>query len=329
MLAPAEIPSPVVAVWNLGPVPIRAYSLCLLAGIVLATWLTARRMAIRGVDADTTIDVAMWAVPFGIVGGRIYRVLSSPQQYFGEGGDPLSAFAVWEGGLGIWGAVAFGAVGAWIGCRRHGVRLMAFGDALAPGLALAQAVGRWGNWFNNELYGGPTDLPWALRIHQWDFAAGRAVVDASGQPVVIGTFHPTFLYEFLWCVLIAGVLFALDRRWGPTGDRRLVEGQLFAAYMMLYTAGRVFIENVRVDEANHLLGLRLNVWTSMVVFLAGAVLYGWLAGRRGSNESVAPHTAGTVPGDLDITPEAAAGDPDIEALRDAPDSPERGPAQGR
>ncbi len=291
MLAPAEIPSPVVAVWNLGPVPIRAYSMCLLAGIVLATWLTARRMAVRGFDADTTIDVAMWAV--------------------------------------IWGAVAFGAVGAWIGCRRHGVRLMAFGDALAPGLALAQAVGRWGNWFNNELYGGPTDLPWALRIHQWDFAAGRAVVDSSGQPVVIGTFHPTFLYEFLWCVLIAGVLFALDRRWGPAGDRRLVEGQLFAAYMMLYSAGRAFIENVRVDEANHFLGLRLNVWTSIVVFLAGAVLYGWLAGRRGSSESVPPHTPGAVPGDPGTTPGAASGDPDITALRDAPDSSERGPAQGR
>lgn len=318
MLAPAEIPSPVVAVWNLGPIPIRAYAMCLLAGIVLATWLTARRMSARGVDADTTIDVAIWAVPFGIVGGRIYHVLSSPQPYFGAGGDPLRAFAIWEGGLGIWGAVALGAVGAWIGCRRHGVPLLAFGDALAPGLALAQAVGRWGNWFNNELYGGPTDLPWGLQIHEWDFAAGRAVVDPSGQPVVVGTFQPTFLYEFLWCVLIAGVLFALDRRRGPAGDRRLVDGQLFAAYMMLYTVGRAVIENVRVDEANHVLGLRLNVWTSILVFLAGAVLYGWLARARGSNEAVAAHTTA-----------AAPGGPDIEARRDVPDSSERGPAQGR
>ncbi len=277
---PAELPSPSVAVWNLGPVPLRAYALCLLAGIVLATWVTARRLQTRGVEADRAIDVALWAVPFGIVGGRIYHVLSSPQPYFGPGGDPWRALEIWEGGLGIWGAVALGAVGAWIACRRYGIPLLVFGDALAPGLALAQAVGRWGNWFNNELYGGPTDLPWGLVIHQWDFAAGRAVTDAAGQPIVIGTFHPTFLYESLWCLLIAAVLFGLDRWRTSAGERRWTDGQLFAAYLMAYTLGRFGTENLRIDEATHVLGLRLNAWTSIVVFVGAAAWFAWLARRR-------------------------------------------------
>ncbi len=295
---PAQLPSPDVAVWNLGPIPVRAYALCLLAGIILATWVTARRLPARGIDADRAIDVALWAVPFGIVGGRVYHVLSSPQPYFGPGGDPWRAFAIWEGGLGIWGAVAFGALGAWIACRRYGISVLAFGDALAPGLALAQAVGRWGNWFNNELYGGPTDLPWGLVIHEWDFAAGRAVTDAAGQPVVIGTFQPTFLYESLWCLLIAAVLFGMDRLRTPDGGRRWGNGQLFAAYLMGYTLGRVVIENLRIDEANHLLGLRLNVWTSIVVFLGGAAWFAWLARRR-ERAPVVSGPSGDSPGSED------------------------------
>lgn len=282
---PTAIPSPEVSVWYLGPFPLRAYALCLLAGIILATWVTARRLPARGIDPDRAVDVAVWAVPFGVVGGRIYHVISSPQPYFGPNGDPVRAFFIWEGGLGIWGAVALGALGVWLASRHYGVSFLAFGDAIAPGLALAQAVGRWGNWFNNELYGGPTDVPWALTIHRWDHARGRALADTSGDPIVLGTFHPTFLYESLWCVLIALVLLWMGRRWGmdgastPASSRRLRPGQLFAAYVMLYTLGRVFIESVRIDEANHILGLRLNVWTSVLVFAFGAWWFWWLSRR--------------------------------------------------
>ncbi|WP_116113859.1 prolipoprotein diacylglyceryl transferase [Austwickia chelonae] len=277
-MLPSGLPSPEVAVWHIGPIALRAYAFCLLAGIALATWVTARRLPARGIDPDRALDVALWAVPFGIVGGRLYHVISSPQAYFGPGGDPVRALFIWEGGLGIWGAVALGALGVWLACRHYGVPFLSFGDAVAPGLALAQAVGRWGNWFNNELYGGPTDLPWALQIHQWNHAEGRAVLDSKGEAVVLGSFHPTFLYESLWCLLIAGMLFAAGRFcrnrfvWKP--------GQLFAAYTMLYTLGRVVIENVRIDAANHILGLRLNVWTSIVVFLFGLWWFWWLSRRE-------------------------------------------------
>ena len=273
MLLPTEIPSPTQGVWYLGPVPLRAYALCILAGILVAVWLTQRRLAARGGDPERVIDVAMWAVPFGIVGGRLYHVISSPQAYFGEGGHPVDALKIWNGGLGIWGAVALGALGAWIGCRRSGVSYLDFADALAPGLIIAQAIGRWGNWFNNELYGGPTDLPWALQIHEWDATTGEAVRDAGGQAVVLGSYHPTFLYESLWCLGVAALLVWADRRF------RLRPGQVFALYVMGYTLGRVWIEMMRVDQANHVLGLRLNVWTSLLVFAFGLAWF-VLARRR-------------------------------------------------
>lgn len=273
MVLPTEIPSPTQGVWYLGPVPLRAYALCILAGILVAVWLTQRRLAARGGDPERVIDVAMWAVPFGIVGGRLYHVISSPQAYFGEGGNPVDALKIWNGGLGIWGAVALGALGAWIGCRRSGVSYLDFADALAPGLIIAQAIGRWGNWFNNELYGGPTDLPWALQIHEWDATTGEAVRDAGGQAVVLGSYHPTFLYESLWCLGVAALLVWADRRF------RLRPGQVFALYVMGYTLGRVWIEMMRVDEANHVLGLRLNVWTSLLVFAFGLAWF-VLARRR-------------------------------------------------
>ncbi|SNC59395.1 prolipoprotein diacylglyceryl transferase [Kytococcus aerolatus] len=272
---PAVIPSPTQAVWWLGPVAVRAYALCILAGVGVALWLTVRRWKARGGEADDVLDVATWALPLGLVGGRIYHVVTSPEAYFGEGGDPWKAFAIWEGGLGIWGAVALGAVGAWWACRSQGWSFAAFADAVVPGLLLAQALGRFGNWFNNELYGGPTDLPWGLRIHQWDHAAGRAVTDAAGDPVVLGTFHPTFLYEAVWCVLMAALVLWLDR------VRTFAAGQLAGLYLMLYTLGRFFIEMMRTDEANTFFGQRINVWVSLAVFLLGLFLY-WRAGRKGA-----------------------------------------------
>jgi len=206
-------------------------------------------------------------VPFGIVGGRLYHVISSPQAYFGAGGNPLNAFAIWHGGLGIWGAVALGTVGAWIGCRRHGVHLLDFADAAAPAVVLAQAIGRWGNYFNNELYGGRTSAPWGLQIHCWDQSAGVAVTCPVPTRTILGIFQPTFLYESLWCVLVAVALVLVDRRF------TLARGQVFALYGMLYTLGRGFIEMLRTDQANYVLGLRLNVWTSMIVFAGSAFAY--------------------------------------------------------
>ncbi|AEG44224.1 prolipoprotein diacylglyceryl transferase [Isoptericola variabilis] len=266
----ASIPSPDQHTWYLGPVPVRAYALAILAGIAVAIWITGRRWAARGGDPDDVLEIAFWAVPFGIVGGRLYHVISTPDPYWGPDGDPVRALYVWEGGLGIWGAVALGAVGAWIGCRRLGVRLPAFADALAPGLLVAQAVGRLGNWFNQELFGAPTTLPWGLEI-------SPEVIDhlnrTTGTSFAEGTlFHPTFLYELLWNLAAAAVLVWLDRRY------RLGHGRVFWAYVALYTLGRVWIEMLRIDTAEHVLGLRLNVWTSIVVGL-GALVAFFLVGR--------------------------------------------------
>ena len=270
---PTEIPSPTTGVWYVGPFPIRAYAMCILAGIIVAVWMTQRRLEGRGGRPGQVLDVSAWAVPFGIVGGRVYHLITSPQAYFGEGGHPLNALKIWEGGLGIWGAVALGAVGAYIGCRRHGVRFLDFADAAAPGILVAQAMGRFGNYFNNEIHGSETTLPWGLKVYEWDQQAGHAIVDANGNPVVAGVFHPTFLYEAIFCLLLALVLVRLDRRFD------LRRGQVFALYVAGYPVGRVFIELMRTDDANHLLGLRVNVWVSLLVFLLGVALFVWF-GRR-------------------------------------------------
>ncbi len=270
---PVEIPSPATGVWYLGPLPIRAYAMCILAGIVVAIWITQKRLADRGGKPGQVLDISAWAVPFGIVGGRIYHLITSPQAYFGEGGNPWNAVKVWEGGLGIWGAIALGALGAYIGCRRQGVRFLDFVDSAAPGILVAQAMGRFGNYFNNEIHGAPTDLPWGLKVYEWDQAAGHAVLGPDGNPVVLGVFHPTFLYEAIFCVLLAWLLVALDRR----HDFR--RGQIFALYVAGYPVGRGVIEFMRTDDANHILGLRVNSWVSILVFLFGVFLYVWF-GRR-------------------------------------------------
>ncbi|RAG82448.1 prolipoprotein diacylglyceryl transferase [Streptacidiphilus pinicola] len=248
----AYLPSPSRGVWHLGPVPIRAYALCILAGIAAALWLTRHRWRDRGGNPEDVFDIALWAVPFGIVGGRLYHVVTDPELYFKAGEQPIRALYIWDGGLGIWGAVALGAVGAWIGCRRRGVRLPAFADALAPGLVLAQAIGRWGNWFNQELYGCPTTLPWGLRIDK---------VNPDGS-TVHGVFQPTFLYESLWDLAAVFLLLWAERRF------QMHSGRLFALYVAAYTVGRAWVEALRDDHANHILGLRLNDWTSLLVFLA-------------------------------------------------------------
>ena len=267
----ASIPSPTHAVWHLGPIPIRAYALCIVAGIFVALAVTARRWRARGGKDEDIWDVAGWAIAFGIVGGRLYHVITDGQKYFGDHKHPVDALKIWDGGLGIWGAIALGGVGAWIGCRRKGIRLTAFADAAAPGRVAAQGIGRWGNWFNNELSGGPTSVAWKLQIHDLDVTSGRAQPCTFGHlgETVCGYYQPTFLYESLWDLALAVLLILASRRW------RLGRGNVFALYVMGYTAGRFWIEALRSDPAHHFLGLRLNDWTSIVVFLAGLAWF-WL-----------------------------------------------------
>lgn len=275
---PASIPSPDQGVWNLGPVPIRAYALFIILGIVIAVWVGEKRWVARGGLPGTVADVALWAVPFGIVGGRLYHVISDNQLYFGPGGSGLGgAVQIWQGGLGIWGAVLGGALGAWIACRRRGIPLPPFGDAIAPGIVLAQAIGRLGNYFNQELFGAPTDVPWALQI------------DVANRPVgyeVFESFHPTFLYEALWNLGVFAILLWADRRF------TMGHGRVFALYVALYCLGRVWIEMLRIDTANTILGLRLNVWTAVIVGI-GAVVYIVISARlrpgREAPEDLLPH----------------------------------------
>ena len=266
----ASIPSPDQGSWNLGPIPLRGYALAIILGIVVAIWLGNKRYVARGGQPGLITDIALWAVPFGIVGGRIYHVLSDWQIYFGPDGRGLvAALRIWDGGLGIWGAVAFGALGAWIAARRHHVALPPIADAIAPGIALAQAIGRWGNWFNQELFGRPTDLPWALEISEGRRPAGYEQFE---------TFHPTFLYESIWLVGVALVVIWADRRF------RMGHGRAFALYVLLYTLGRVWIEALRIDPVNTVGGLRLNVWTSIIVGLGALIYLVWSARTRPGRE---------------------------------------------
>lgn len=285
----AFIPSPSVGVVHLGPIPLRGYAFCIIIGVFVGVWLGNKRWVQRGGRSGTVADIAVWAVPFGLVGGRLYHVITTYEPYFGPNGHPLDAFKVWEGGLGIWGAVALGAVGAWIGCRRRGIPLPAYADALAPGLAIGQAIGRWGNWFNQELYGKPTDVPWALKISS-DPAIGR----------IGGTYHPTFLYECLWCLGVAALVMWADKRF------RLGHGRAFALYVAAYCAGRAWIEYMRVDEAHHILGLRLNVWTALIVFVL-AVGYFVISAKKAPGREAVVEPGAQTAGDEDGEGAEAAG----------------------
>ncbi|MFJ6983525.1 MULTISPECIES: prolipoprotein diacylglyceryl transferase [unclassified Streptomyces] len=264
----AYIPSPSRGVIHLGPIPLRGYAFCIIIGVFVAVWLGNRRWIARGGRAGTVADIAVWAVPFGLIGGRLYHVITDYELYFSEGRDWVDAFKIWEGGLGIWGAIALGALGAWIGCRRRGIPLPAWADAVAPGIALAQGIGRWGNWFNQELYGKASDLPWALHI------------TSSADGRVPGYYQPTFLYESLWCIGVAFLVIWADRRF------RLGHGRAFALYVAAYCAGRFWIEYLRVDDAHHILGLRLNNWTALLVFLLAVAYLVISAKKRPGREAV-------------------------------------------
>ena len=296
LLLPLAIPSPDQGVWEIGPFPLRGYAMAILLGVVLAIWIGERRWVDRGGRPGEVSDLAIWAVPFGLVGGRLYHVATDWRLYFGEGQDPVAALYVWRGGLGIWGAIALGALGVVIGARRRGIRLLPVLDALAPGVLVGQAVGRWGNWFNQELFGRPTDLPWGLEIDP----AHRPAEHLAEE-----TFHPTFLYESLWALAAFVVVVGLDRR------LRLGQGRVVALYVMAYTLGRGWIETLRVDDVqmDDVLGLRLNVWTSLVLFVLAAAWFAW-AGRRGLGREEQVYRPGHGPDATDPATDAS-GEPHL------------------
>ena len=315
----AGFPSPPMNHIDLpGPFSIAFYSLAILLGIVLAVVVATRLWKSRGGDGDDILSAALWAVVFGIIGARIYHVISSPDAYFGEGGDLLRTVQIWQGGLSIIGAVAAGSVAVWIFCRRNGIKFGAFADAIVPGVILAQAIGRWGNWFNQELYGGPTTLPWGLQID----------TDQPHQALPPGaseftTFHPTFLYESLWNLLGFIALVWLYKRF------QFKQGLLAWTYVAYYMMGRFWIESMRRDEPDkstqfplEFIGLdwRLNQIVAFVVFLIAIAALIWLFSRR-------PRTDEALAEELEIhTPASEQRNPvaghkvDQDALKGTPET---------
>lgn len=270
----ASFPSPPQGVWYIGPVAVRAYAVFIIIGIVIAIIWGDRRWVARGGEKGTVFDIAIWAVPFGLIGGRLYHLATDWQTYFGEhGAGFVAALKMWDGGLGIWGAVALGALGAWIGCRVRGIPLPALGDAIAPGILLAQGIGRIGNYFNEELYGRPTSMPWGLEITERVRDGHVDMLDGVSNGHVIDVVQPTFLYELIWNVLVVLLLVWVDRKY------LIGHGRLFALYVAGYCFGRFWIELLRSDHATHLFGVRINSITSAVVFVLAVAYLMWA--RRG------------------------------------------------
>ena len=251
-----SIPSPEISFIELGPFRLHFYALFILTGIILALILTESRLRSRGAEAGLALDISLWAIPFGILGGRFFHVITHPNDYFFAGADLLAVFRIWEGGLAIYGALIFGSLGAYIGARQAGIRFVSYLDAVAPGVLLAQAVGRWGNYFNNELFGLPTDLPWGLEI-----SSSNPVYPAGLPDGVL--FHPTFLYESIWSLAGVALLLALDRRFN------LRWGKMIALYLVYYSIGRIWVEAIRIDPSEILLGLRINIWSAIAGILVG------------------------------------------------------------
>lgn len=269
-MLPSYIPSPPRGVWYLGPLPVRAYAVCVITGIIVALLIGDRRLTARGGERGMTYDIALWAVPFGLIGGRLYHLATDWRTYFGDGGAGLAAaLRIWDGGLGIWGAVTLGVMGAWIGCRRCGIPLPVLLDAVAPGVVLAQAIGRLGNYFNQELYGRETTMPWGLEIFYRRDPSGFDVpnsLDGVSTGQVAFVVQPTFLYELIWNVLVFVALIYIDRRF------IIGHGRLFGFYVAFYCAGRFCVELLRDDPATLIAGIRINSFTSTFVFI-GAVVY--------------------------------------------------------
>jgi prolipoprotein diacylglyceryl transferase len=310
----AYFPSPPQGVWHIWLVPIRAYALFIILGIVAALIIGDRRWVARGGERGVIYDIALWAVPFGLIGGRLYHLATDWRTYFGDGGaGPIAALRIWDGGLGIWGAVALGGVGAWIACRRREIPLPAFGDAIAPGIILAQAIGRLGNYFNQELFGRETTMPWGLEIFYRRDPAGFVDVHSldgvsTGQLAMV--VQPTFLYELLWNLLVFALLIYLDRRF------TIGHGRLFALYIAGYCVGRFAIELLRDDTATHIAGIRINSFTATFIFI-GAVVYLILAPKGREDPAALSGSAAEL-----LEPDSL----DEDASESAPDPTEATPA---
>jgi prolipoprotein diacylglyceryl transferase len=263
----ASIPSPHTGIVNLGPLHIHLYGLTLLVAILAAVWLTTLRWKRLGGDPDLVVRVAVWGVAFGVIGARAYHDITS----WDEVPNPKwkGVFEVWQGGLGVWGGILLGTLAGWVVVRRAGERFAPFMDAAAPGLLLAQGIGRIGNWWNQELFGKPTSLPWGLKID---------VAHRPPQYLDKATFHPTFLYELIWDVVGVLLLIWIGRRF------KIKPPGLFCLYVAYYCFGRFFEELLRVDPAHHFAGLRLNAWVSIVVFVVSVVAFVWVQ-RHGEGGS--------------------------------------------
>jgi prolipoprotein diacylglyceryl transferase len=282
----SSIPSPDISSFELGPVRVHFYALFILAGIALAIWIGSRRFRQRGGEPGMILDITLWAVPFGIVGGRIFHVITHWDYYFHPGADISKVFAIWEGGLAIFGALVLGSLGAYIGARTAGIKFLAFADAIAPGVLVAQAIGRIGNYFNNELFGLPTTLPWGLEISTSN--------DAYPQGLPAGVlFHPTFLYELIWNLIGFAALIWLDRK------LKLRWGQMFAAYLITYSIGRAFIESIRIDPSEYYFGLRTNVWSAIFGIAVGIALFVW-SRRRNPGPENSVYLAGREPNQANV-----------------------------
>ncbi|MCU1437761.1 MAG: prolipoprotein diacylglyceryl transferase [Naasia sp.] len=279
-------PSPEWASFALGPFTIHTYAICILLGIVAAMLITGSRLRRRGAEAGVVIDVAIPAVLLGIVGARLWHVFTHPADYFGGdqtlGETLFGVVAIWEGGNAIFGSLIGGAVGAWLGCKWTGLRFWTFADALAPGLLVAQGIGRLGNWFNHELFGQPTDLPWGLEISSSNPAFPAGLPEGT-------LFHPTFLYEMLWNLFGALLIVLIQREF------KLQWGKVFGLYLIWYGIGRTWFENIRVDPSEVILGLRVNVWGAILAILVGITLI-IVQRRRHPGVEPGPYLPGREPG---------------------------------
>ena len=266
----AYIPSPTISQFQIGPVTIHIYALTMLIGIIAAVWITSSRWKRYGGTFDQILDTSLVAVPCGIIGARLYHIITTPERFFGPNGDWVEMFRIWNGGLGIWGAIVLGALGAWAWMRHKHYPMALLADAIAPALLVAQAIGRLGNWFNQELYGKPTTLLWGLKLNTQGSAIGNSEQCYDGATCPTGTlFHPTFLYEMVWNLIGAALIIWIGRK----TVQLLKAGSLFALYVIWYTAGRTWIEMLRIDFSHEILGLRVNVWVSICVFIAGVIAF--------------------------------------------------------
>ncbi|MGH9115114.1 MAG: prolipoprotein diacylglyceryl transferase [Acidimicrobiales bacterium] len=267
---PAYLPSPPTNGISIGPLRLHIYGLMIACGIVAAVWLSQRRWEKIGGRPGTMAVLAVWGVPGGLIGARVYSLCTS--WGVDTGGHWYRAFEIWQGGLGIWGAVAGGIILGAVGARRHHLSMRPLLDCVAPAFALAQAIGRWGNYFNQELYGWKSNLPWAVKID-------HPVVPGHYYPPGT-TFQPTFLYECIWDLIVVGLVLWVERRF------RIKRGYLIAAYAAFYTFGRFLTEYMRIDEAHRFGGLRLNDWTSILVFVvAGAIVLIWGRAKLGDDRA--------------------------------------------